>query len=364
MNRSAPKELAEHLLVSFPSSEQPLLSLFMDVLAPAHGGPWPPLLLFHGWHQDLTSQRERARFFARRGFCALNLNLRGRCGTVGQPDANGWEIRDPVDAVAAARRFFPRLCAANLPPRAFGASGGGGNVYALTGKCPDFLSAAVAWCGVSDYAQWHEWNEKGNYRDEMDKWIAPNPREAAEAYRSRSGAAVAPNRLCPLSVLHGVADDSVPVAQARAYAEAAKGVARGVPPLEYHELPGVGHDIPEDPHLGHAAEYLLKQRKPVTLPQRGHWVVAGFLKTHYFEVRWDHVGLIGSLDMDLRRKKFHLLCPNSAAAQVRIAGMVSEPELTEPVARNARILSVREERGWTVLDLQCYGEPLALRWKA
>ena len=183
--RGVPKELAEHLLVPFSSGERPLLTLFMDLFAPAHGGPWPPLFLFHGWHQDLTSQRERARYFALRGFCVLNLNLRGRLNTVGEPDANGWEIRDPIDALHVARLRYPQLCSETLPPRAFGASGGGGNVYALVGKCPDLLSAAVAWCGVSNYASWFEWNEGGNYRDEMARWIGRDPREVPEAYASR-----------------------------------------------------------------------------------------------------------------------------------------------------------------------------------
>ena len=274
--RGSSKELAEHLWVAFTASEQPLLTLFMDVLAPAHGGPWPPLLLFHGWHEDLTAQRDRARALARRGFCVLNLNLRGRAATVGLPDANGWEVRDAADAVQVARRDFPQLCAEHLPPRAFGAAGGGGNVYALVGKCPDLLSAAVVWGGVSDYAQWFEWNEAGQYRDEMQRWIASSPRDFPEAYMARAGIAVAPNRLCPLLVMHGRDDDCVPVDQAKAYVAAQK--SRKVPPLfQYIELRSVGHQIPDDPHLVKSADFLLRHDRPVYVEPRGRYVVAGFL---------------------------------------------------------------------------------------
>ena len=101
------RELAEHLFVPFVSSERPLIALYMNVVAPAHGGPWPPLLLFHGWHQDLTNERNRSSAIAAHGFCVLNMNLRGRYGTVGTPDANGWEIRDSVDALQAVKRTFP-----------------------------------------------------------------------------------------------------------------------------------------------------------------------------------------------------------------------------------------------------------------
>jgi len=354
------KELAEHLLVPFASSERPLVTLFMDVIAPAHGGPWPAVLIFHGWHQDLSSQRERARAFASKGFCALNLNLRGRAGTTGEPDANGWEIRDAWDALFAARHSFPQLCSETHAPHAFGASGGGGNVYALLGKSPDLCASAVAWCGISDYARWFEWNEAGNYRDEMEKWIAPSPRTNPEAFASRSGVTVARNRLAPLRIVHGIEDDCVPVEHARAY--------HGAPPppgepalLEYAELPGVGHDIPEA-ELERAAAFFAAHPHPVYVPQHGNWCVAGFLKTHYFEARWDHIGRVGSLDIDLRRRRLRLECPHAGAAQVRLAGPVRKAELVEPLPKAARILALRQDHGWSVLDIRLDGQPACLRW--
>lgn len=360
--RGVTKELAEHLWVPFISTEQPLLTLFMDIIAPAHGGPWPPLLLFHGWHQDLTSQRERGRILARHGFCVLNLNLRGRACTVGVPDANGWEIRDAADAVQAARRDFPQLCAEHLPPRAFGASGGGGNVYALIGKCPDLLSAAVVWCGIGDYARWFEWNESGQYRDEMQSWIAPQPRDFPEAYLARSGIAVASNRLCPLLVVHGREDDCVPVDQARAYVAAQKAL-QAPPLLQYVELPTMGHQFPDEPYLAQAAAFLLRHNRPVYVEPRGRYIVAGFLKTHYFEVRWDHVGLMGHVDLDLRRRRLFLHGPSGGAAQVRLAGSIKSPALVPPAPRECRLLSTRQEAGWTVIDVQTNGQACRLQWK-
>lgn len=361
------KELAEHLMVPYASGERPLITLYMDVIAPAHGGPWPAVLVFHGWHQNLTHAREKARYLAARGFCALNLNLRGRCDTVGEPDANGWELRDAFDALRFARHGFPQLCAQTLPPRAFGASGGGGNVYALIGKCPDLLSAAVVFCGVSDYAAWYEGDKAGEFRDEMDVWIGRGTKLHEEAYRARAGLTVAPNRACPLCVFHGAKDDRVPVEHARRYAAAQKKDARksrDLPFFQYHELPGAGHDIPNEPHLAKAVDFLRRHDEPVYVPPRGRWVVAGFLKTHFFEVRWDHVGLVGHLDLDQRRRRLHLDCPSSNAAQVRLAGSIKHPELQAPVPRGCRVLSQRQEAGWTILDLQLHGQPVAVRWKA
>ncbi|MCW8133952.1 MAG: prolyl oligopeptidase family serine peptidase, partial [Planctomycetota bacterium] len=261
-----------------------------------------------------------------------------------------------------ARRHFPQLCDEGRPPRAFGASGGGGNVYALAGKCPDLLSAAVAWCGVADYKMWYDWNEAGNYRDEMERWIAKNPREFPEAYRSRSGVTVASNRICPLQVLHGIDDDCVPVAQARAYAAAARKAPKGAPPLDYRELPATSHDIPDDPHLARAAEFLKEHDAFVHVPQRRNWAVAGFLKTHYFEAHWDHVGLVGNLDIDLRRRRMTLECPSSKAAQVRLAGPAKDLDIQPPTHKSCRVISARMEAGWTIIDLQTHGQPLCLRW--
>ncbi len=358
-----PKELAEHRFVPYVSSERPLITLYMDVVSPARGGPWPPLLLFHGWHQDLTAQRDRASALAAHGFCVLNLNLRGRYGTVGRPDANGWEIRDAVDAVDAARRNFPQLCAGTLPPRAFGGSGGGGNVLALVGKCPDFLASAVAWCGISDYAAWWEWNEQGNYRDEMEPWIGGTPQDNREGYASRSGITVAPNRMCPLLVLHGKEDECVPVLHAKQYRDVVQQQVGETPLFECRELEDTPHKIPDEPHLDDSCAFLLEHSKPVYVPQRGRWIVAGFLKTHYFEAQWDHIGLVGTLDLDLRRRRLYLECPSTTAAQIRLAGPVSEPELLSPIAPRCRILSLRQEAGWSVIDLQLHGQKLGMRWK-
>jgi alpha-beta hydrolase superfamily lysophospholipase len=360
-SRGIVPELAEHILTPYRSTERPLTTLYMDVFAPAHGGPWPALLHFHGWHQDLVHARPRARLLASRGFCVLNLNLRGRCGTVGQPDANGWELRDACDALAAARAQFPQLCSESLAPRAFGASGGGGNVYALIGKCPDLVASAVVWCGISDYARWFETDKKGDYRDEMAVWIAPSPEVNAEAYRSRAGLTVAPNRICPLKVIHGRGDDCVPIEQAWAYRDAQAPGGDG-PVWAFSELPGVGHAIPDDPYLDESCEFLLRHYQPLYIPQLGKWVVAGFLKTHYFEVLWEHLDRVGQVDVDLRRRRMLLECPRSGAAQVRLAGPIKDAEITEP-KRGQRILSLRSESGWTVLDLHTHGEPFALRWK-
>jgi hypothetical protein len=156
----------------------------------------------------------------------------------------------------------------------------------------------------------------------------------------------------------------VPIEQGQGYAHATRLLGAHAALLKFTALEGVGHEIPEEPHLADSCEFLLQHAKPVYIPQRGHWFVAGYLKSHYFEIFWDHVGLVGEVEVDLRRRKLNLKCPSSGAAQVRLAGHVTEPRLSSPDAKGCRILATRHEAGWTIIDLQMHGQSVGLRWKA
>lgn len=264
-----------HLDLMYPSSREPELELCADVYVPHR--PAPVLLVFHGWHGTRVSSRHTAEIFAPH-FVVVNVDMRGRGKSTGRPDVNGWELLDGIDAVHWVQRTFAEHVSDPGRVYALGGSGGGGNVYALLAKFPDFFTAGVALCGISDYAAWYRGDEVGEFRDDMDVWLGKHPDDAPDMYRSRSGLDLIENLLTPLLVFHGDADPRVPVDMGRRYAEAAQRLGK---PVTYVELPGVGHGIDHAAHAPQILEFLNSYTEPPTLPRSGNLHVGGYVQTRH-----------------------------------------------------------------------------------
>lgn len=328
---------------AYPSSVDPSLRLYAQFWCAAPTGTL--LVSMHGWHgQVKKAHPDNIPEPAAEGYFVISPEMRGRGDATGNPDCNGWELQDVIDAVEFARRHYRDRIATPGVVLLSGGSGGGGNAFALVGKFPDFFAAARVSSGISDFAVWHTFDRVGEFRDEMEgswksnprgwkAWIGGTPATNPEAYRSRGGLTTVGNLLTPTLVFHGADDIRVPAAHARLWTGAAHGQGRGAL-VTYHELAGVGD------HRGHFAneskeqqifrnrtgeDFLRRHRTPPVLPPRGSFVVAGYLKTSRFEVILDSIDRIGRVDFDLATSRFTVRSATSRQAILRVRPSADAP---------------------------------------
>jgi len=314
--------------LEYPSSQDPSLRLFADFAVPDR--PRRILVSMHGWHGQVKKPHtDNVAPAASDDWFRIAPEMRGRGDSTGRPDCNGWELQDVIDAVEFAKaRFADRI--ADPPCTALsGGSGGGGNVFSLLGKFPDYFSRARSECGISDFALWFRNDQDGEFRDELEGqgWIGGTPDTRPEAYRSRGGLTTVANLLTPLIIFHGETDIRVPVEHSRLYAAEARRLGKGHL-VTYHELKGVGTRS----HFGNATEEQLAFRKqageaflrenprPIAVPRSGRFVVAGYLKTREFEVILDSIDHIGEIVYDLDRSYFAITAPSATACILRRRG--------------------------------------------
>ncbi len=311
----------------YSSSMDSSLRLYGSFL-PA-GEPAPILLRMHGWHGQVKQEHPDNVMTHFAGvFNHVKPEMRGRGDSGGRPDANGWELQDAVDAVAAHRGFHPEVSDAGAP-LLWGGSGGGGNVLGLLGKFPDTFAAAVCECGISDYGLWYAHDRVGEFRDELegDGWIGGNPVSNAEAYLSRGGRTTAHNLLTPLLMVHGEEDARVPFEQAKAYVEAARTHGKGTL-VELVAFAGVGNPghysgldaAGEARRKAAIARHLAAHRGAPALPARGTLVVAGYLRTRHFAIELESVDHVGWLAYDLASGDFRVEAPTSRTATLHVQG--------------------------------------------
>jgi acetyl esterase/lipase len=189
------------------------------------GEPRGGAVLLHGgfWRAsyDRHLMDDLCRDLAARGWAAWNLEYR-RLG-----DGGGWpQTFDDVEAGIGA------IGASNTLLLAIGHSAGGH--LALWAGARRLVTHAVAQAGVVDLAEAARLGLSSSVVDEL---------VAAELYDRASPAAMLPLGV-PQLLVHGEADDTVPVAMSRAYHAAA--VAAG-DDASLVTLPGVGHFEHLDP---------------------------------------------------------------------------------------------------------------------
>jgi dipeptidyl aminopeptidase/acylaminoacyl peptidase len=273
--------------------------------------PGPILLMSHGWHESVTRPAPDAPS-PYPGFLVVQVDMRGRAYSSGEPDANGLELYDFLDALTYARKEYAEFISDPGEVHFVGGSGGGGNALAIAGRFPDLFASVVALYGMSDYAAWYRNDKVGEFRDEMDIWIGMSPDENDEAYAARSGVTALPNLLSPLYIAHGETDLRVPSSHSRNYAAAAALLHK---PVVYKELKGVGNNA----HLGNITpdqqeeldafvdEALRAHHQAPALPESGLLVVPGYVRTRYFEVMLDSVDHVGLVAYDLKKRQAALI---------------------------------------------------------
>jgi len=310
---------------TYRSSLDPALRLTAEFHLPAV--PRPLCLFFHGWHMTAEESRKAGVIAPLLGdFFVVSVDMRGRGGSGGTPDASGFELIDGLDALEHARRMWPELVDDGAGPYAVGGSGGGGNVLALVGKAPDIFAAAVSWAGMSDYALWYRGDGRGIYRDEMEEWIGGSPDDNPEGYRSRGGLHVIENVLTPTLVIHGTKDEAVPVRHAEEYERRSRQLKKETIKVHYNDL---GHACADWPIM---LRHLHAHPRPPELPARGSLLVHGFLACRAFRMVLEEPSRMG-------RAEYHL------DAQGRLAELhFRQPEGARPVESSTLFLADAAKR--------------------
>jgi acetyl esterase/lipase len=225
-----------------------------DLYLPPGPGPHPVAVTIHGGYWRATYGRFFAKAIAvdlaRRGTAAWNIEYR----RMGRWQGGGWPAT--FDDVGAAIDHLDRLDDPRLDLEkgidAVGHSAGGQlALWAAAREAPRVaVRRVVALAGVCDLAA------AGPPAHDL---MGGSPAEVPERY-----AAADPMRLLPLGVptllVHGHADETVPVARSRRYAEAA---AAAGDPVELVEPEGADHRAHIDPRSDAwrvAAEWLTERR--------------------------------------------------------------------------------------------------------
>ena len=142
----------------------------------------------------------------------------------------------------------------------------------------------------------------------MDVWICPNPEENRMAYNSRSGLALLPNLLTSVQICHGTTDIRVPFSLTKLYMQRAQELGKNV---SVYAMDGVG----TREHFGNITpeqytemervcrENIATHRKLIHLPERGSFVVGGYLVTKAFSVFLPTLDDVTVLHYDLKTRE-------------------------------------------------------------
>ncbi|HEY2321187.1 MAG TPA: alpha/beta fold hydrolase [Solirubrobacteraceae bacterium] len=208
-----------------------------DLLLPATQGEHPVAVLLHGgfWRARFTrsTMAGLAVDLADRGWATWNVEYR-RTG-------NGGGVPETLDDVRAAVAALARLPAPLDLRRVVivGHSAGGQLGLCVAGE--PLVSAVVALAGVCDLeAAFVE----GIGEDAAAEFMGAAPAQRPDAYRLADPLARIPAGV-PVLLVHGDADQRVPLSQSRRYAQRA--AAAGDERCELMELAGVDHFALIDP---------------------------------------------------------------------------------------------------------------------
>jgi acetyl esterase/lipase len=223
-------------------------------------GPVPVVVLVHGgfWREryGCDEMHALAADAAGRGWAAWNLEYRRVGGDGGWPQTR-MDVEAGVAHLAELARDHP-LDTARVA--AVGHSAGGHLALLCGGAC----TAVVAQAAVSDPLDAYV---RGLSGSAVADFLGGPPDLLGDVYRDASPLINVPLGVAQLLV-HGDADEDVPVEQSRIYVAAARDARDDV---EYVELPGVGHMEHTDPESSAwqaAVEYLARLFTPLR-PSRG-----------------------------------------------------------------------------------------------
>jgi len=236
-------------------------NLQLDLAYPKDGkGPFPAVVIIHG-----TGPLTKGRKFnvplvwdlAQRGFVGVTISYRHN-----PADAFPGAIEDVKCAVRWLRANAGKY---QIDPKRIGALGfsGGGTLACLLGMCsakhgmegngghldqPSRVQAVVCYFGPSDLAQLHDdCCKAGGFRGgilrlQLEQWLGGSPDKVKERYRQASPTSYVSKEAAPFLLLHGSADQVVPLAHSKTLAEMMRKAGAQVTMLTFEGAP---HDFDE-----------------------------------------------------------------------------------------------------------------------
>jgi pimeloyl-ACP methyl ester carboxylesterase len=307
----------------YASSIDPLPDLRARVAVPPSADRVPIIVLMHGFTLDASSfDDDTYRRFAAVGGGAIviGVEMRGRGGSPGTPDAGGREIHDIVDAIdMVTARYSGRV----LPDAVhlIGYSGGGANVLSAAGRFPDRFASVNAFFPIADYgfdrALGWWWQCSARQRERLIEWIGTRDAATAGAYASRAPIFALTNfRGAPLRLFHDRGDTNVPPSHTLALRDAA--ARAGMTNVEtfisettdavrwLHASPNGDAPVKQaEPRM--LADIEPTSKTAVPIPRRARLAIAGYLVTREFSV-WlgDGTTARGWIDYDLDTRRFDI----------------------------------------------------------
>jgi acetyl esterase/lipase len=226
----------------------------LDVAWPRHGGPHPLVVLIHGggWSGgDKSAYHDAMRLLAGQGYAAASVNYRLAAAPRNVFPAAVEDVR------CAVRWLRSRAASYGIDPSriaALGHSAGGhlsamlgtaADVPGLDGACPlrevsPAVSAVVAISGPQDIRTAGALDPSQRGMVENFLGVAPELDPARALLASPAVHATAGDP--PFLLIHGTADDVVPIRQSRSMRDTLR--SAGVP-ATLLELPGEGHSVAE-----------------------------------------------------------------------------------------------------------------------
>jgi len=201
-----------------------------------HGGPDARDSLGFDWW---------AQFMANRGYVVLQPNYRGSSGygrAFTEAGLQQWGLKMQDDITDGVLKMIADGIADPERICIVGASYGGYATLAGATLTPDLYACAVSIAGVSDLPEMIKWERTihGRGSDVVDFWISRigSPTDDSERLRATSPARQAAHAKCPILLMHGELDTTVPIRQSELMVDA---LASAGKPVSFVKLEGDDH---------------------------------------------------------------------------------------------------------------------------
>jgi dipeptidyl aminopeptidase/acylaminoacyl peptidase len=193
------------------------------------GGPLPLVVMPHGGPEsrDRIDFDPMAQAFAAQGWLVLQPNFRGSSGygrKFAEAGHHQWAKRMQDDVTDAVNDLVQHAIADPRRVVIYGASYGGYAALSGAAVTPDLYRAAVSLAGVSDLEAFLKYTRRKGGTDsaQYEYWsgLIGDPESDSAAISAASPRLRAAGIRAPILLMHGTADEVVPIAQSRMMKEA------------------------------------------------------------------------------------------------------------------------------------------------